>query len=148
MGIRAKFEEKIKRKEQEIQEYEGKIREAKAYLQALQDSLKLLPREGKNVSIESILRPGSNIAKTYEFLKKIGKPLHITEILKGIGKSTSKKDRIALSGSLGWYVRRKEIFTRPAPNTFGLIESGEEPPEDFGLDKKEEKESNVDIEPF
>jgi hypothetical protein len=76
------------------------------------------------------------------FLRKAGKPLHITDILKGIGKTTSKKDRVSLSGSLGWYVRRNEIFTRPAPNTFGLKEmediSKEEPPDDFGLSKEEE----------
>ena len=36
MGLKTKFEERIKRKELEIVEYETKIREARAYLQALQ----------------------------------------------------------------------------------------------------------------
>jgi len=143
MGIREKLEEKIKKKEQEIQEYENKIREAKAYLQALHDSIRLLPRKETIAEPpESILRPGSNVAKTYALLKKEGRPLHITEILKGIGKSVTKKEKISLSGSISWYVRKKEIFTRPAPNTFGLVsleekeESIEEPPDDFGLGKE------------
>lgn len=143
MGIRTKIEEKIKKKEDEIREYENKIREAKSYLQALQDTIKLLPKEIENgAMVENMLKPGSNIAKTYDFLKKTGKPLHLNEILIGIGKTTSKKDRISLGGSLGWYVRRKEIFTRPAPNTFGLknFEDISEPPDGFGTERDENKE--------
>lgn len=150
MGIRGKFDERIKRKEAEIQGLENQIREAKAYLQALQDSLKLFPREekahGSMGSVASTLRPNSNIYKTYELLKKTGGALQIDEILKGIGKDTSKKEKVSLAGSLGWYVRRKEIFTRPAPNTFGLIgkaEQLEEPPEDFGIDSKQEADDDV-----
>ncbi len=141
MSLRGKFEEKIKKKEQEIVEYEAKIREAKAYIQALQDSLKMVPRDDMRGALaESTLRPGSSIAKTHDFLKEIGKPMHITEILSGIGKGTSKKERTSLSGALGWYVRRKEIFTRPGPNVFGLLsmetqEENSEPPESFGLDR-------------
>jgi predicted RNase H-like nuclease (RuvC/YqgF family) len=140
MGLREKFDEKIKRKEQEIQEHENKIREAKAYIQALQDTIKLLPKEDESASFQvKKLRPGSAVYKTMMLLKKTGKPIHINEILKALGKTTSKKDRISLGGSLGWYVRKNEIFTRPEPNTFGLIafEKSEEPPEDFGIDHKE-----------
>ena len=142
MGIKEKFEERIKKKEQEIQEYEAKIREARAYIQAIQDTIKFLPKEDvSGISAEKTIRPGSTVAKTLAFLRKAGKPLYITDILKGIGKTTSKKDRISLSGSLGWYVRRNEVFTRPAPNTFGLKEMEEilkeEPPDDFGLSKEE-----------
>ena len=146
MGIRDKLEEKIKKKEQEIQEYEAKIKEAKVYIEAVKDTMKLLPKsEIKGESPESKIRPGSVISKTLALLKKTGRPMHINEILEGIGKSTSKKDRVALSGSLGWYVRRHEIFNRTAPNTFGLI-SSEEPPDDFGIDKKEEE--TIELEPF
>lgn len=138
MNIRKKIEDKIKRKEQDIQGFEIRISEAKAYIQALQETIRLLPKSGEGV--ESKIRPGSAIAKTLAFLKKTGRPMHINEILEGIGKSTSKKDRAALSGSLGWYVRGHEIFTRTAPNTFALIgmelNSEEEPPDDFGVDKE------------
>jgi hypothetical protein len=140
MGIRTKIEEKIKKKEEEIKEFESKIKETRAYLQALQDTMKLLPKEIENgVVIENMLKPGSNIAKTYDLLKRNGKPLHLNDILIGIGKTTTKKDRISLSGSLGWYVRRNEIFTRPAPNTFGLknFEEVVGPPDGFGIDRDE-----------
>ena len=138
MSLKAKFDERIRRKEQEIQEYETKIREAKAYLQALQDTIKLLPREVPNGSEASILRPGSNVGKTYELLKKKGEPMHINDILTGIGKGISKKERVSLSGALGWYVRRKEIFSRPGPNVFSLLsmDQEQEPPEDFGIMKE------------
>ena len=145
MSIQSRLNEKIKKKEQEIQEYETKIREAKSYLQALQDAMKLLPREDIGSFEKSILRPNSNIGKTYALLNKIKKPMHVNDILKSIGKGTTKKERVSLSGSLGWYVRKKEIFTRPAPNTFGLMnmEEAEEPPDQFGLDyiDKEDTES-------
>jgi hypothetical protein len=138
-----KIEDRLRRKEQEIQELEIKISEAKAYIQALTDTIKLLPKDKKEfVSVEDKLRPGSLVFKTWEFLKKSGKPMHINEILIAIGKTTNKKDKIALAGSLGWYVRRQEIFTRPEPNTFGLIaiEKSEEPPDDFGVAEKEDED--------
>jgi len=149
MGTRAKIEDKIKKKEEEIQEYDTKIREAKAYLLALQDTLKLLPRDNGSGSIgEKLLRKGSNIAKTYNFLKQLGKPAYIDEILRAIGKDVSKKERVSLSGSLAQYVRKNEFFIRPAPNTFGLksmeeVEDRTEPPDDFGVIRDKEKKETI-----
>lgn len=149
MGIKEKIEEKIKKKDLEIQELESKIREAKSYIQALQDTLKVLPKEEMAISVptESSLRPGGSIAKTLQYLKKTGQPMHISEILKGIGKPISKKERVSLSGSLNFYVKRNSIFNRPSPNTFGLVEWGNisttEPPEDFGTDSKRFPEEDI-----
>ena len=115
MSLVKKLEDKLKRKEQEIQVLEIKIGETKAYIQALTDTIKLLPKDKKeSVSVEDKLRPGSLVHKTWQFLMKSGKPIHINEILNAIGKTTNKKDKVALAGSLGWYVRRQEIFTRPS----------------------------------
>jgi hypothetical protein len=51
-------------------------------------------------------------------------------------KPIAKNSKTSLSGSLASYVREHKIFTRPAPNTFGLVEFAEvaikEPPEGFG----------------
>lgn len=142
MSLWKKFDEKIKIKEQEIQDLEMKLREAKVYLQALIDASKLLPKEedrNNRSTTESMLKPGSSMALTMALLKKAGRPLHITEILQALGKSVDKKSRVSLGASLGSYVRKKEIFTRPSPNTFGLISMGiseeVEPPEYFGLAK-------------
>jgi len=122
MGVREEFQKRIERKQQEIRDLETKIREANAYLQALLDSMKWLPREESLSNGNQLLRPGTTLAKAQEAIQKSGHPMHVADILKAIGKPTDKKNRVSLGGSLSGYVRRKEIFTRPAPNTFGLIE--------------------------
>jgi hypothetical protein len=146
MHIREQFQRMVDRKQQEIRELELQIEKAKAYVQALQDSMRFLPRE--NGVDETSLRPGTALAQARDVLRSSGKPMHISEILKALNKPVDKNNRLSLSGSLSSYVRNGQIFNRPAPNTFGLIEfskasangsdadSGEfELPEDFGADK-------------
>ena len=67
--------------------------------------------------------------------------MHISEILSALGRANEHNARASISGALGAYVRKGEIFVRPKPNTFGLIELGhhesgdapeEEPPANFG----------------
>lgn len=125
MGLREKLEDRVKRKQQEIHEYELKIAESRAYVDGLQEALRLLPRNaGESAGgDEAVLRTGSRIYKTMELLKREGKPMHVSDILSGLGVEPTKKERVSLSGSLGAYVRRGEIFDRPAPNVFGLIGS-------------------------
>src|SRR5487761_205747 len=122
MGIREEFQKRIEKKQQEIRDLESKLKEASSYLQALLDSMKWLPRGESAFGSTQMLRPGTTLAKAQEAIKKAGHPMHVADILKAIGKPTDKKNRVSLGGSLSGYVRRKEIFTRPAPNTFGLIE--------------------------
>jgi hypothetical protein len=137
MNPRDQFQKLLDRKQQEINDLEIQVEKAKAYVQALQDSMKFLPKE--NGQTQVLLRPGSALAKAQGILRKAGKPLHISEILKALNEKPDK--RVSLSGSLSAYVRNGQIFTRPAPNTFGLIEMNEpadgsdEIPEDFGDDK-------------
>ncbi|HNS79762.1 MAG TPA: hypothetical protein PKM17_14030 [Syntrophorhabdus sp.] len=148
MGLREKFEDKIKKKELEIQEYEMKIREARAYVQALQDHIKFLPKEdmANDATDSNTLRPGSMPYRAHELLKKAGRPLHVSDILTGIGEEPTKPNRVSLSGTLASYVRNHKIFSRPMPNTFGLISLeravSTEPPEDFGLPSR--KDDNDD----
>jgi hypothetical protein len=143
MGVREEFQKRIDKKQQEIHDLETKIREANVYLQALLDSMKWLPRDESPYGGIQLLRPGTTLAKAQEAIKKAGHPMHVADILKAIGKMSDKKNRVSLGGSLSGYVRRREIFTRPAPNTFGLIEmensangsvktEGSELPEKFG----------------
>ncbi len=137
MGLRDEFQKRIEKKQQEIRDLELKLKEANSYLQALLDSVKLLPRDSNAATAEQVLRPGTAIAKARDAIKKSGKPLHVNEILKFLDKPIDKKNRISLGGSLSGYVRRGEIFTRPAPNTFGLREleelESEEPTPNGGL---------------
>jgi seryl-tRNA synthetase len=144
MTSRKRIEDKILKKEQEIQELEMKIREAKAYVQALHDIAKMLPKEqGEAVEdeeSETSIREGSYVDDARKAISEAGKPLHVVDILKSTGKEDNRKNRIGMSGSLAAYVRRGEIFTRPRPNTFGLISMGSAlgthksvPPDDFGI---------------
>ena len=140
MSVRTEIEKRIERKRRELVDLEQSMREARVYIQALEDTLKILPREGVNDgSADSVLRPNSNVARARDAILRAGSPLHVSAILETLQKPPTKSARAAISGALGAYVRRGEIFTRPAPNTFGLVELGthapdEEPPGDFGLD--------------
>ena len=149
MKFRDDLLKRIERKELEIRDLEKQLAAANAYLQALQETIRLLPKEplGSFTSPAQVLRPGSAVAKAREAILKAGKPLHITELLKALGRPIDKNSRVSLSGSLSGYVKRNEIFTRPAPNTFGLIELNhsempeDEPPEDFGSLPEDEPET-------
>jgi hypothetical protein len=134
MGLRDNFQKLIDKKQQEIDGLEIQIKEAKAYVQALQDSMKLLPRETNGIieDTEHTLRPGSKLAQTRDILKAAGKPMPIGDILKSLGKPNDTKNRVSLAGTLAGYAKKGRIFTKTAPNTFGLLEFGstEESPED------------------
>ena len=139
MRVREELQKRIEKKEQEISQLHIQLRESSAYLQALQDTIKLLPRDGtNNGGANELLRPGSAMWKAREAIKKTGNPMHINDILKAMGKPLEKKHRVSLSGSISGYVRKGEIFVRTAPNTFGLMELGHRPlmsasiPERFG----------------
>jgi hypothetical protein len=140
MGLRENFQKLIDKKQQEINVLEIQLREASAYIQALQDSMKLLPRDAETLSeSQHILREGSTLAKTRDLLRKSGAPLPISEILKLLGKPQDTKHRISLAGTLSGYARKGRVFTKTAPNTFGLIEFGtpdqteeDELPAEFG----------------
>lgn len=130
------IERKIKQKEEEAQRLREELFKAEAYIEALQESLRLI-KKTSNTADGNGIRPGSMIHKAQEILRKEGKPLYVGDLLNRMGREVTKMNRMSLSGSLGTYVRNKQVFTRPAPNTFGLIEFGnsaedDEPPEGFG----------------
>lgn len=141
MSERAVIESKIKRKEEEIQSLERKLKAAKIYLRALRDIQGAIAKDvGKDDSGGTVLRKGSLVAQARDVILMLGKPLHIDELLKCLGKEVTRESKASLAGSLAAYVRREEIFTRPAPNTFGLRELSHfelvpppnEPPPSFG----------------
>jgi len=128
MGVRQEYEKRVDKKQREIAELEGQLRESKAVLQAYLEFLRHLPQEsgdGKTAT-GSGLRPGTDLYKAWQYLTKLGRPAYITELLKGIGKEPTKENRVSLSGNLSWHVRKGETFTRPKPNTFGLVGMSEE----------------------
>jgi hypothetical protein len=136
---RAAIELRFRKKKAEIAALEDKLRTAKAYLAALTDILKL---DGSDASeaAEVKLREGSAAAQARAIIKARGEPVHIDVLLRDMGKEVTRDSKASLAGSLAAYVRRDEIFSRPAPNTYGLIELGHQtteeeeaqPPEHFG----------------
>jgi len=120
MNPRRKFEDKLRKTKKDLEEAQERVRTLGASLKTWEEALKLLPKDGEDATKK--LRPQSQLAKTRNAIKRKGSPMHIAEILEAINKANNKKNRLSLAGSLGWYVRQGEIFTRPAPNTFGLIE--------------------------
>lgn len=140
MSERSKIEDKLRKKEQEVASLDDKLRAARIYVQALKDILKLL---GDEDDAESVLRPGSAVAQARDIILRRKAPVHINDLLIAMGKEVTRESKASLTSSLAAYVRKGEIFSRPAPSTFGLTELGhtstaadedeeEEPPPDFG----------------
>ncbi len=133
MGIRENFLKLIDKKQQEIEQHELQIREARAYIQALQDSMKFLPRDAANAATaDHSLRPDSTLAKARDAIRIAGTALPIADILKAVGKPLDKKNRVSLAGTMSSYVRAGKVFTKTAPNTFGMIEFVNAQPETTG----------------
>jgi hypothetical protein len=140
MTERKKIEDRLRKKEQEIVALEEKAKAAKVYVQALRDILKLLGTDDEQDDPEATLKPGSAVAEARQVILNTKAPVHINEILEALGKTVSRETKASLTSSLAAYVRKGDIFTRTAPNTFGLVELGhettededQEPPVDFG----------------
>lgn len=125
-----------------LHELQRRMDMAQSYLQAIQDSIKALPKESSSTvaqEISSALRAGSIVARTRDAIQEKGEPMHITDILAALGIENTKNSRVSLVGSLGGYVRKGVVFNRPAPNTFGLLgmemptaQSNENLPDGFG----------------
>ncbi len=130
MGALENLQRLYEKKQGEVRLLEIRLKEASAYLQAIQDSLRVIASDtvtaGETAETEQVLRAGSVTAQARDVLRLAGKPLHISELLQQLGRPSDKKSRASLSSSIAAYVRTGQIFTRPAPNTFGLVEFGKE----------------------
>ncbi|TPG13474.1 hypothetical protein EAH87_17285 [Sphingomonas koreensis] len=137
---RAAIQERLRKKEAEVAGLEEKLKAAKVYLAALRDVIRLF-NEHEEENGDTKLRQGSAVAQARDIILAKGEPVHIDELLAAMGKDVTRDSKASLAGSIAAYVRRSEIFTRPAPNTFGLAELGhversdedlDEPPSGFG----------------
>ena len=143
MGAKESLQRLSDKKESEIADLRLQLAQAEAYLQAIQDSIKVLPKEPLEARSGQQLRPGTLLSQARDVLRKEGMPMHVNEILKKMGKEVDKGNRISLSGSISAYVRKGVIFRKTGPNTFALVGSSqraaggdaeheEELPENFG----------------
>lgn len=156
MSERSVIEGRLKKKQAEIDTLEEKLKAAKVYMAALRDVMRDFEKDQRpddEDSADAKLRPGSGTAQAREIILSRGEPVHIDEILAAMGKEVTRDTKASLAGSLAAYVRREEIFTRPAPNTYGLVELGhteivedepDEPPEGFGQSEVPAPASNYD----
>jgi len=112
-----KLESKIKSERQSFTEIEQNLHDAKGRVSAFDEAIKMFPKDGE----ESELRATSKMFKIQTLLKNTGKPLSLTDILKGIGEEGDDA-RNSIRGSLAGYARDGRVFTKEeAPDTFGLI---------------------------
>lgn len=137
MKVEREITKKIRQKEEEVISLKQQLLQAESYLEAMKESLRLIQKTSGGNGTDS-LRPGSLVDKARNAIREAGKPMHVDNILKKIGKDLTKDNKTSLSGSLGNYVRQGIIFTRPAPNTFSLLEfddpSQDDLPDSFGQD--------------
>lgn len=160
MSEKAKIEERLRRKEAEVTALEDKLKAAKIYVAAYRDVLKLMSGgdEAADDAAETKLRAGSAVAQAREIILARGEPVHLDDLLEAMGKVVTRDTKASLAGSIAAYVRREEIFTRPAPNTFGLVELGhptveedqeDEPPPGFGSSRPQPRfDEDLDDVPF
>jgi len=144
MSERAIIAEQIKRKHAEIQVLEEKIKVARIYVRALEDVMRAVDRgepDAAQSGGEATLRRGSLVAQAREVMLARNEPIHIDDLLAALGKDVNRESKASLAGSLAAYVRKGEVFSRPAPSTFGLVELGHkdsdaipinDPPPGFG----------------
>lgn len=148
-----KLSNRISDEEAKVVELEMQLVRAKAYLAGMVDAQKYMPEQEDEGT--TVLRDGSDLAKVRDILREVGAPLHVDDLLKRLGKDFSRNSKASLVGSLSGYVKRGALFTRPGPNTFGLVDMdadpfSPEPPAGFGDQQQETPPvSNIDEEvPF
>ncbi len=122
MAVLQQYQKLIEKKRLEVDALRTQLTAAEAYIEAMQDAIKLLPKELNGDGATFQLREGSKLAKVRDLLAENGKAMHINQILAGIGDSPDTKARVALTGSLGQYAREGKTFTKEGPNEFGLLE--------------------------
>ena len=133
-----RLQDKAKKEQATVAEIEAKIVDARGRVSAFEEAIKLFPKDGD----EAELRAGSQMSGVRQALRAHGKPMSLTEILKAIGAVGDDKKRNSLRGSLAGYAREGRVFTKEAaPETFGLIEFGndassDEPPAGVGVKEK------------
>lgn len=115
----------------EIQHLEDRLREARGYVSALREVLGLAPDADKSMA---------ELAR--DIILKRGHDVHITEMLRSMGREITRESRVSLTSALSAYARRGDVFIKTGPNRFGLVEFKavkkplpklpKQPPDNFG----------------
>ncbi len=131
LTMKNKLDIEIERKQSEVAALESQLSKVRSYLHGLETARRLgalmEAPNAKGQLREKQPRQGSDVGKCMEMIRKAGHPIHINELVTGLGKESTKAARMSLSGSLSACVRDGKWFTKPEPNTFGLIEMNNPP---------------------
>lgn len=118
-AYRRKLYDRVRKERESVEELQTLIPEAAAKLEAIEESIRLYPKDGE----EAELRDGSQMARVRDFLRQTQEPQTLEQIIRGIGAENDDKKRNSLRGSLSAYARDGRVFTKERdPDTFGLIE--------------------------
>jgi len=139
MNLRREFEKLIEKKKVEIIEAQRAIASAEAYIQAMTDAIKKLPKDD---AVAPTVRPGSDVEKIRDVILSAGRPLHLSEIIESLGRQADPDAKAKVAGLLGWYTTKGKVFSKTAPNTYGLTEVTAIPP-DFGDEPAAEESQPV-----
>lgn len=103
-----------------------------AVIAELESILRMMPKDMDSDDDSKDLRDGTEVYLAREVLQTEQKPLHVSVLVEKMGFESTAKRKHSIASQLASYVRRGEVFTRPAPNTFGLFDYGPVPlrPED------------------
>lgn len=141
MDFKDKLTSEIGKQQSKIAKLRHDLKSAEIYLQAQMDMLNLIPKEdGGPSNDDASLRTGSDPARVREILVSAGKPMHVMDLLTKLGKEPNPANRATLSGTLGRYVAKNKVFTKTAPNTFGLLAFSASGPTPLVLDIAEPDE--------
>ena len=108
-------------KEAEIARLRAELAAAEAFLGSLRSSIEELEDRREPPAPEAADGPDP-LAEVRKLIRTAGKPLYIDELLRGLGWPLSRESREEIRTLLRPWVRRGELFTRPRPSTYGLVE--------------------------
>lgn len=124
MNTPGELGKRIERERKKVAELRNEILRRESFLQGLLAAQEMLSSPNGDSGGKETLRAGGDVMKTQKLLSSVGKPLHLGQILQGIGKEDTKANRASLGSSLARYARKGEIFQRgPNPNEFTVITS-------------------------
>ena len=93
-----------------------------SHIEAHEETLKLFPKESASAPNMTVnLKKGSEMEKTFIFLRGLNRPAHVKEILSGINKEVNQKTIQSIASSLASYSKSGRVFVKTDPYTFGLL---------------------------
>lgn len=108
----------IGEKEAEIARLEAELSAARAYVRLLRNRLEAAEKRLEELPEES----DDPIVTVRRAILEAGQPVFIDELLVVLGHPITRDSREQVRRLLLPWVRREEVFTRPRPSMFGLIE--------------------------